>query len=78
MVENYCKGGSEYSGILNFQKFDCRTNISEKYKKGHFEPKSDENQNNSESSERQSDDNDIKRKLLIVTITHDKTLSGRN
>ena len=23
MVENYGKGGSEYSGILNFQNFDC-------------------------------------------------------
>ena len=22
MVENYCKGGSEYSGTLNFQNFD--------------------------------------------------------
>ena len=33
MVGNYCKGGSEYSGIINFQNFDYRTNISEKYEK---------------------------------------------
>ena len=81
MVENYCKGGSEYSGILNFQNFHCRTNglyvlrhffFIEKKKNGHFEPKSDEN------SERQSDDNDIKTKPLILAITHNKTLSGRN
>ena len=30
MVEKYCKGGSEYSGIFNFQNFDWRANISEK------------------------------------------------
>ena len=31
-------------------------------KNGHFEPKSDKNQNNNRISERQSDDNDIKNK----------------
>ena len=46
-------------------------------KNGHFVPKSDENQKTSENSERQSDDNDIKTKPLIVKTTHDKTLSGR-
>ena len=35
-VENYCKGGSEYSGTLNVQSFDWRANISEKYEKRLF------------------------------------------
>ena len=62
MVENYCKGGSEYSGFLNFQNFDWRVNISENYdtKNGHLEPKSDKNQSNSKNSERQSNGNEIK------------------
>ena len=36
MVEKYGKGGSEYSGILNFQNFDRRVNISEKYEERPF------------------------------------------
>ena len=46
VIENCCKGRSEYSRVFYFRKFELWRHI-EKCKNGHFEPKSDEKQNNS-------------------------------
>ena len=47
MLGNCSKRGLEYSGVLNLKKIRIGRHISEKCENGHFEQKSDENQNNS-------------------------------
>ena len=47
-MKNYCKGGSEYSGIFIFKISIGRGIFLRNTKNGHFEPKSDEKRTTTE------------------------------
>ena len=54
LTKNYCEGRSEYSRIFIFKISVFKLTFLRNTKNGHFEPKSDENQNNDRYSEKQS------------------------
>ena len=54
LTKKYCKGGSEYSGIFIFKISIFKLVFLRNTKNGHFEPKSDENENNDKYCEKQS------------------------
>ena len=73
------KGGSEYSGIFIFKISIFKLIFLRNTKNGHFEPKSDENQNNDRYSEKQSYQRRKTRSLLSWqqrTIRHLSTDIG--
>ena len=73
------KGGSEYSGIFIFKISIFKLIFLRNTKNGHFEPKSDENQNNDRYSEKQSCERRKIRSLLSWqqrTIRHLSTDIG--
>ena len=54
LTKKYCKGGSEYSGMFIFKISIFKLVFLRNTKNGHFEPKSDENENNDKYCEKQS------------------------
>ena len=78
-MKKYCKGGSEYSGIFIFKILIGRGIFLRNTKNGHFEPKSDENENNDRYCEKQSYERRKTRSLLSWqqrTIRHLSTDIG--
>ena len=54
LMKKYCEGGSEYSGIFIFKISIFKLIFLRNTKNGHFEPKSDKNQNNDRYCEKHS------------------------